>query len=1228
MKLKIWIWLFSICFLLASLSFLFIKNTENTIDVDEIQKSLFEKKTLLLQHLDLFEEIATQKGTSSLFQSETNTLTNENFLILLFENDSLTYWSDNSVSIFSDFYKNNFADNKVISLNNAWFWVHIKIVEKQKFVGLILLKHEYDYENMFLSNNFYLDNNHVKNVQLSNVPSSEGVNIEDSNAEFLFSLIPNDNIEQEAKTSNYIFGISFILGLIFLFILIYHVINNIIKPTYNIYIFLTFIVFFTLVRFGLQYFHFPEILYQLSFFSPSVYASSQYLPSLGDLLITTLFIFTATLIFGTNIKNFGIKNSGSLNKTIWIISLMLVSLLFLSVTSYIINSLVLNSSILLEAYKVLSINHLSFVAFFIVSLILISFVLFLYFSLKKISEIVSQKILYYYFASALLVLIVIQWFGFGSIDLTSMVFYIVLFFSILHVVNKSLKIRFSVIASFIFILTIFALAVITIASDKKEQNVRKVLAINLANERDAVAEMLLEEFESNINSDRKIDELIKAEPFQINDLYKYINTNFFHGFWSKYDFQITICNEFDSLEVENTSEVFRCYDFFDNMLNQDGIYIPNTNFYFLDNINGRISYLGVFKLQLSANSPSRNMYIELDSKLISEELGYPELLLEDKMKNQQYLDDYSYAKYRENELVTKHGDFSYSLSLEYFGELKSEFTIIDKDGFNHLIYKMKSGNVIVISSPVSSFFDIVVSFSYIFSLFLVIWFFYFIARIVLNRKVEIEASLRFKIQVSMISILLLSLFIIGGGTVFYNIEQFKNKQIENISEKAQSISIELEHKLGEYNTLSKDQEEFYNYYLIKFSNVFYTDINLYDLNGNLLASSRPEIFKKGLIGTRMNTKAFNELIINRKSEFLQDEKIGELSYLSAYTPFYNYENKLLGYINLPYFAKQNILKKEISTLVAAIINIYVFLILFTIFIALAVSNNITKPLSLLRQKFREVKIGKKNEAIIYKHDDEIGQLVKEYNRMLAELEMSVQKLAASERESAWREMAKQIAHEIKNPLTPIKLSVQHLQRTWNNADVDRQSRIDKFSKTVINQIDSLSSIATEFSNFAKMPDVKKESILLVPLVEASTNLFKENDEVEIVLDVDCSHDVKIIGDNEQLLRVFNNLIKNAIQAIPEDRKGNVKIKISENIEQHSIIVSIEDNGAGITTEMKPKLFVPNFTSKTSGMGLGLAIVKGIVEMLNGKIWYHTLANIGTTFFIEFPIYENQYDKNK
>ena len=591
------------------------------------------------------------------------------------------------------------------------------------------------------------------------------------------------------------------------------------------------------------------------------------------------------------------------------------------------------------------------------------------------------------------------------------------------------------------------------------------------------------------------------------------------------------------------------------------------------------------------------------------------------------MDEYSYAKYYKNQLIAQSGSFQYSLNFDTYrntsNRLDARNHLMYFDGYNHLIYYVNKNSVIMVSLPETLFFDKLVSFSYLFLFFYLILLLYTVTNNFSKIGRNIDLNFKNKIQLSIIAVLFLSLLLVGGGTIYFSIMQYQKKQHDQLSEKIQSVYIELDHKLAYLPEIRKDSRgpdyDNLNQLLIRFSDIFYSDINLYDPKGNLLATSRSEIFDQGIQGEKMNPVAYEKMVMEKQAEFIHREKIGNLTYLSAYVPFVNVNGKLMAFLNLPYFTKQNILRNDITTLVVAILNIYVMLVLLTIAMAVIISDQITRPLKLIQKKFSEIKLGKKSEQIIYSGKDEIAGLVDEYNRMVKELAKSVEMLARSERESAWREMAKQIAHEIKNPLTPMKLSVQHLWRSWKDNREDFDEYLERVTQTLIEQIDNLSFIASEFSNFAKMPKAINEEINLVDAIKSILQLFENTEDVEFLFDYESSV-LPVFADKEQLSRVFINLIKNGIQSIPENRKG--RIGINAVLTGGMVRVSITDNGKGIPDELHSKLFTPSFTTKSSGMGLGLTIVKNIIESFDGHITFKTRVNHGTTFLIELPYYGN------
>jgi nitrogen fixation/metabolism regulation signal transduction histidine kinase len=269
---------------------------------------------------------------------------------------------------------------------------------------------------------------------------------------------------------------------------------------------------------------------------------------------------------------------------------------------------------------------------------------------------------------------------------------------------------------------------------------------------------------------------------------------------------------------------------------------------------------------------------------------------------------------------------------------------------------------------------------------------------------------------------------------------------------------------------------------------------------------------------------------------------------------------------------------------------------------------------LIQQKFAETEFGSQNELIVYQRDDEIGQLVKQYNKMVMELEASANKLAEQEREGAWREMAKQVAHEIKNPLTPMKLSIQHLQRAFESGR-DVEELFKKTSKLLIDQIESLSTMAGEFSGFAQMPSRAPEAFNVSEVLSDTLSLYELYDRIKFKRSI--SENVYVLADKEQIKRVFTNLLKNALQAIPDEKDGEISIQLWSD--ESKVQIRVQDNGVGIQEELRKKAFIPNFSTKNSGMGLGLAISRKIVESSGGEIGFTSEVGAGTTFELWLPL---------
>ena len=1140
------------------------------------------------------------------------------FVLLHFYFDTLTVWSDKSIQI-SNLYSQSKLNKPIVFLGNAWYkTVNLEDGDGHHLTGLILLKHKYVYENKFLHSGFQKKFRIPACVELLPNPVEGGKVVLDDNGEFLFSLLFNKQptcLNADFHWPAYLYFVGILMALL-LIRLLFKILRKKISPNLLLPLLVLLLIG---MNFMIFYLKIPAQLFNLELFSPYYFAFSSRFSSIGHLLVSSLFIFLISYIF---YKDFNlrqvVKNKekyGDLFNSAALIS----GALFFVITVYLFKNLILNSNVSFEPYKIIRISYLSLTGYFAIVLLFISLGLYLF---KVINEIKKQGLgrpFIIPFAAVLVFFIFIHFLVYSQLDLFSIGFFFLLVLAIYRLV-PGLPYASLVIFSILF--GLYSTFIVIDNSEKKELNTRKVLALNLSSDTDPVAEHLLDKPGRELLQDEGLKTLMKVSDFTDRDvqkIYNYLQYKYFDGFWEKFDLNITLCNSNSSLLIDGTTEE-HCFTFFENMVDDESLSPLGNGFYFMGTQSGKSSFFGSFLFPDEDDEPQNGLFIRLDSKLIYQQLGYPELLLDNSLYRPSVLDEYSHAKYKNGKLTVQVGKFKYSLSDKVFQDSNEEFSVTYNAGYNHLVYRMPDDSMVVVSQKQITPINLLISFSYLFVfLFLVSNLIYLLASLPYFDFKQ-PPLLKYKIQLWMISFLFVSLILIGAGIIYFSINQYRDNQYLNLSEKIQSVYIELDHKLGLEPQISKnwssDQYASLDELLIKFSNVFYSDINLYDIEGNLLATSRPEIFSNGLSGYKMDYTAYRELVIRKQAEYVHEEIIGDQVFLSAYLPFTNQDKQLLAYLNLPYFTKQNTITREITNLVVGIVNFSMVLILISIILAVIISNQITNPLGLIQKKIGEVKLGKKNEPIYYKGQDEIGSLISEYNRMIDELAESAGALAKSERESAWREMARQIAHEIKNPLTPMKLSIQHLQRSWKDKSPDWEAQLEKISQTVVEQIDHLSSIASAFSNFAEMPGTKNSNVDIISVIRNTVSLFSNNKRIRFNLDLHKHETALVYADESQLIRVFNNLVKNAIQSIPENSDGMIRIELE--VEAGMVVVSIEDNGQGIPDELEDKLFEPNFTTKSSGMGLGLAIVKKIIEDAKGNIRYDTKLGEGTTFIIELP----------
>ncbi|SOS75849.1 Histidine kinase [Tenacibaculum piscium] len=479
-----------------------------------------------------------------------------------------------------------------------------------------------------------------------------------------------------------------------------------------------------------------------------------------------------------------------------------------------------------------------------------------------------------------------------------------------------------------------------------------------------------------------------------------------------------------------------------------------------------------------------------------------------------------------------------------------------------------------------------------------------------------NTSLRIRIFLSMILLVLLASVLIVTVTIIqyeeqtlhYNIQRFNRK--ENATK--HDIEIELKRKTT-YPITTDNLAKIFQDRIYDIAYVHKLTVSMYDMNGQLLKSSIPYNFDKKK-GTNLTNSILGELANNSNHRILKSSNDNGITYQSSYAYINDARFKRIGILELQIAQDNEAQKQELREFISRLLLVYLLMFIIAIALAYFLSSYITRSIQTISEKIKETRLHKQNEKItLYAASSEINSLVESYNNMIDQLEESAVKLARSEREQAWREMAKQVAHEIKNPLTPMRLSVQSFERRFNPDDPKIKEKLAEYSETLIQQIDVMSTIASAFSDFAKMPTQRREKLDVVDVVKHSLDIFTE----DYIHFIPKESELFAYLDKTQLIRVLTNLVKNATQAIDE-KEPNPRIEVIVISDGNNVKITVSDNGKGIAQENKEFIFEPKFTTKTSGMGLGLGMIKNIIEAYDGTIHFSSTEGIGTIFTVILP----------
>jgi two-component system, NtrC family, nitrogen regulation sensor histidine kinase NtrY len=477
-------------------------------------------------------------------------------------------------------------------------------------------------------------------------------------------------------------------------------------------------------------------------------------------------------------------------------------------------------------------------------------------------------------------------------------------------------------------------------------------------------------------------------------------------------------------------------------------------------------------------------------------------------------------------------------------------------------------------------------------------------------------SLRIRIFLSMIVLILIASVLMASISIIQFKNEAKEYHQERLDRKENAIKEHINYVLSNttYPLTQNNLPYIFKDKIHELADIHNLDINIYSLDGKLLKSSKGS-FSIDTVSPSIPKYIIKLVQSSIEKRYVDIKSIDGVKNRSSFSQIKDDKFKPLGILNIPYVEDDGFYEDELQAFLIRLGQVYSFMLLVAFALAYFLASYITKSLKTISDKINETSLNQKNEKIVIEANSrEINSLISAYNKMVDKLEESATMLAQSEREQAWREMAKQVAHEIKNPLTPMRLTVQSFQRKFDANDPNLNQKLNDYTKTLIQQIDTMSAVASAFSNFASMPAQQNENLNVVDVVELALDIFNE----DFILFESNKEEIITKLDRTQLIRIITNLVKNAIQSIPDEQVEKL-VMVTVNEENDDVLIMVKDNGTGIDTENREYIFEPKFTTKNSGMGLGLGIIKNIIENYKGTITFESELGKGTTFIVTLPI---------
>ena len=745
---------------------------------------------------------------------------------------------------------------------------------------------------------------------------------------------------------------------------------------------------------------------------------------------------------------------------------------------------------------------------------------------------------------------------------------------------------------FIILIAIALIAVSFFVYEKNERDENadmEQFAKVIADESDKDFETAACIFIEKLKNDSTVNSWFEKNIPSDDSIFNYLNSKYFDKIELLNDYAITfaLCDNNTYINIDGDDEVL-CNDWFVNLIDANDKTVVNDNLFQVDDPTTDTYYL------ISVDFPqNHSIYLEFyKDKNINR-------FATDNLRN------YSFSIYKNNILDYKFGNYLYPNSLKNF--IAQDDGIHKGNRYKHLILNdLNHNKTIVVTIEYERWLRFVAPFSIIFFALLLSYFLYIYFY---EGRTYFRNSFHGKMQTTILLTLAFSFFVVGFVSFLFLNNNIKKKTEISQYKQANIIRNRLETNILDENSLTNNE------YLVNLAETFICDIKIYDLDGNLINStlsyhSHVDDYQS------INEEAYDIIYYDGAGYYMQKEIYGDEKCSSYYFPILDKNNELIAILNVPYFDSDSEYDDRISSFILNYINIIIVLLCITSIIMILITRKTLKPLKIIEEQMSKTTFGVTNEPIKWDSRDEIGALIQQYNKMLDQLENTANQLARNERENAWREMARQVAHEIKNPLTPMRLNIEYLQMLWERKDPNFEANFKETLSSLLEQIDTLSKIATAFSNYAKLPENTPTTFDLSELLKSTIKLYDVEKNISISLIYNEKEEWPLFADRNNLGRVFGNIIKNGIQAIGTET-GHIEVILNKLGERYKIQIS--DSGCGIKEEDKAKIFFPNFTTKSSGMGVGLSVSQNIVQAMGGNITFSSKEGIGTVFTIDIPI---------